>query len=397
MKNKGFTMESLNGALSKVEKYSKKLKKVLLSTDLALGFVASDNVLSPISFPPFEQSAMDGYAINTTDSEDIYRLISEIKAGDNASVIKLNPGEAIRIYTGAMIPVNTTIVVRQEDVLTFSDQVKILIMPKQGANIRRIGEQIKAGDLAIEKGTVLNPGAIGFLSMIGVSEVSVFSKPRITIITTGNELTKLGDKLEVGMIYESNSNTLLAGLKSFGFEAKSVTARDTYDEVKDTFEKEIQTSDIVIFTGGISVGDYDFVGRVLSDLKVNTIFYKVKQKPGKPLFFGGINDKIVFGLPGNPAAVLTSFYLFILPCLAKMIGREKGFVSRAKVSLDIDYSKSADISHLLKGLATIDTVELLPAQSSAMLSSFVKANCIAIFEEGRAEWKKGDLVEILMI
>lgn len=390
-------MESLNAALSKVKSNTKKLEKVMLSTELALGYVAANDILSPISFPPFEQSAMDGYAINTTDSEDIFTLVSEIKAGDNASAVQLNPGEAIRIFTGGMIPGKATCVVRQEDVFTFENKVKILVMPKKDANIRRVGEQIKEGDLAIKKGTILNPGAIGFLSMIGVSEVSVFSKPRITIITTGNELTKLGNKLEEGMIYESNSNTLLAGLKSFGFEARAVTARDTYEEVKVAFENEIKSSDIVIFTGGISVGDYDFVGRVLADLKVNTIFYKVKQKPGKPLFFGEIEDKIVFGLPGNPAAVLTSFYLFVLPCLEKMIGREKGFISRAKVAVDVDYSKSADISHLLKGLASIDKVELLPAQSSAMLSSFVTANCIAIFEEGRTEWKKGDLVEILMI
>ena len=390
-------MESLNGALNKVKSHTKKLKAILLPTELALGFVANEDVLSPISFPPFEQSAMDGYAINSIDSEAVFNLVDEIKAGDNANSVQLKPGDAIRIFTGAMIPLNATCVVRQEDVEKLDGKVKILVMPKVGANIRRIGEQVKVGDLAIQKGTILNPGAIGYLSMIGVSEVSVYSKPRITIITTGNELTKLGEKLEPGMIYESNSNTLLAGLKSFGFDARAVSARDTYEEVKEIFQNEIGVSDIVIFTGGISVGDYDFVGKVLEDLKVNTIFYKVKQKPGKPLFFGEINDKMVFGLPGNPAAVLTSFYLFVLPCLSEMIGREKSFVSRAKVAIDFDYSKSAEMTHLLKGLACVDKVELLPAQSSAMLSSFVTANCIAIFEEGRTEWKKGDLVEILMI
>ncbi len=390
-------MESLNEALSKVRNCTKKLDSIVLPTELALGFVVSENIYSPISFPPFEQSAMDGYAINSTNSNAVFTLINEIKAGDNANSIQLKPGEASRIFTGAMIPTNSTCVVRQEDVEKLDGQVKILVMPKAGANIRKIGEQVKMGDLAIEKGKVLNPGAIGYLSMIGVSKVSVYAKPKITIITTGNELTKLGNALEAGMIYESNSNTLLAGLQNYGFEARTVSARDTYKEVKDTFEKVIIESDIVIFTGGISVGDYDFVGKVLEDLKVNTIFYKVKQKPGKPLFFGEINNKMVFGLPGNPAAVLTSFYLFVLPCLEKMIGREKGFISRMKVAINVDYSKSADISHLMKGLATIDKVELLPAQSSAMLSSFVTANCIVIFEEGRTEWKKGDLVEIRMI
>jgi molybdopterin molybdotransferase len=172
---------------------------------------------------------------------------------------------------------------------------------------------------------------------------------------------------------------------------------DTYNEVKDLFEREIVNCDLMIFTGGISVGDYDFVGKVLTDLNVNTLFYKVKQKPGKPIYFGEFKNKMIFGLPGNPAAVLTSYYLYVLPCLEKMIGRQTNFLSRVKVGLIEDYSKSSEITHLLKGLSYIDKVELLPAQSSAMLSSFVDANCIAVFEEGQTNWTKGDLVEIYMI
>ncbi|MBI1837769.1 MAG: molybdopterin molybdotransferase MoeA [Flavobacteriia bacterium] len=390
-------MISLNEALNLVKKYAKKLKKIDVSTDKALDYVVSKNIYSPISFPPFEQSAMDGYAINCVYESNIYAIIDEVKTGDCAVHLQVKPGEAIRIFTGAMIPKGTTHVVRQEDAFLFEDKIKIIVMPKIGANIRRIGEQIQKDELAIKKGTILNPGAIGYLTMLGVTDVPVYSKPKITIITTGNELVRLGERLGAGKIYESNSNTLLAGLKKYGFNAKAVTVKDSYNEVKDKFETEIKKCDLLIFTGGISVGDYDFVGKVLNDLNVNTLFYKVKQKPGKPIFFGEHNEKMIFGLPGNPAAVLTSFYLYVLPCIEKMTGREIGFISRCKVGLLENYSKSIDITHLLKGLSYIDKVELLPAQSSAMLSSFVTANCIAVFEEGKKEWKKGDLVEIYMI
>jgi molybdopterin molybdotransferase len=390
-------MLSLNEAINLVKKYTKRLKKINLQTDKALGYVVSQDILSPISFPPFEQSAMDGYAINYLEDNDIYTIVDEIKTGADSSDIKINSGEAIRIFTGAMVPQNTTHIIRQEDAFLFKKKIKVIVMPKLGANIRRIGEQIQKDDIAIKKGTILNPGAIGFLTMLGIKNVDVYTKPRITIITTGSELVKLGDELTAGKIYESNSNTLLAGLNKYGFEAKSIMVNDTYNEIKDLFETEIKNCDLMIFTGGISVGDYDFVGKVLTDLNVNTLFYKVKQKPGKPIYFGEYNNKMIFGLPGNPAAVLTSFYLYVLQCLEKMIGRQTNFLSRVKVGLIEDYSKSSEITHLLKGLSYIDKVELLSAQSSAMLSSFVDANCIAVFEEGQANWTKGDLVEIYLI
>lgn len=390
-------MVSLAEALLQVKKHTKKMKKVNMSIEDTLDFVLAKDVVSPISFPPFPQSAMDGYAINLENSKDIFKIVGEIKAGDNAKNKYLKPGEAIRIFTGAMVPDNSTCIVRQEDVFLFENKMKVLIMPKAGTNIRLVGEQIKENDIAVKKGTVLNPGSIGYLAMLGVTSVEVYRKPSIAIITTGNELTKLGNQLESGKIYESNSITLLSALKKYGFNAKSVTVHDSYDGIKSVFTKEIKDCDLLIFTGGISVGDYDFVGKVMENSNVKTHFYKVKQKPGKPLFFGDLNGKIIFGLPGNPASVLTSFYTFILPCLAKMTGRDKGFISSKKVALKEPYLKSNGIAHLLKGYAQLDQVDLLPAQSSAMLSSFVTANCIVLFEEDRQEWKIGDSVEILMI
>jgi molybdopterin molybdotransferase len=389
-------MISLNQAILKVKKATNRLKKIDIDTNLSSGYVVSKNIYSPISFPSFEQSAMDGYVIHSITKGCVFDVIGEIKAGDNAEVIKVNKGEAYRIFTGAMVPDNSLFVVRQEDVFVFGDKIKILVLPNDGANIRRVGEQINENELAIKAGTIITPAAIGYLNMLGIEKISVFSKPKITIITTGNELVQIGNELKKGQIFESNSNMLIAALNKFGFKTNKVTVRDTYQEVKEVFESIIEQNDLIIFTGGISVGDYDFVGKVLQDLNVNTIFHKVKQKPGKPLFYGEIDNKYVFGLPGNPAAVLTSFYLFVLPALENMIGRKEGFLQKYKVGLLEDYTKSRGITHLLKGLTYVDKVELLPAQSSAMLSSFVTANCIVMFEEDREKWMKGDLVDIIL-
>lgn len=391
-------MISLNNAIQLVNKRTRKMQKNTLPIEDALGYVTSKNILSPINFPLFEQSAMDGYAVCKNSNTDTFLLRKEeIKAGDNCEKIALKPGEAIRIFTGAMVPVNTDYIAKQEDVFLFDNKIKVIKVPTDGANIRRVGEQTKIDSVVIKKGSLLNPGAIGYLAMLGIREVPVYSKPEICLITTGNELLSLDQKLSPGKIYESNSYTLIAALKNYGFKAYNIRVEDNYQSIKSVFEEQHKKADLILFTGGISVGDYDFVGRVLSDLGVETIFYKVKQKPGKPLFFGELSGKMIFGLPGNPAASLTSLYLYVLPCLAKMIGRQENFITKTKAGLMEDYEKSSGITHLLKAQAFADKVELLPAQSSAMLSSFVNSNCIAVFEESKEKWKKGEEIEIWII
>ena len=287
------------------------------------GHVLAESILSPIDMPSFDQSAMDGYAINTVEGRKIYNVISEVAAGSGEEPV-LNFGEAVRIFTGAMVPASANVVVQQEWVVRAGNEIRIEREIQLVQHIRRQGEQIKTGELALQAGAILNPAAIGFLAGLGITEVNVLKRPKIGLITTGNELVEPGNELKRGQIYESNSAMLCAAFETYYFKNYTISkVEDDYDLTKKRIETELDNSDFVILTGGISVGDYDFVGKALQEIGTQELFYKINQKPGKPLYFGRIGNKMVAALPGNPAAALTCFYRYVLPVLNQMAG--KGF------------------------------------------------------------------------
>lgn len=365
----------------------------------SVGYVLAEDCYSSLFFPPFNQSAMDGYALFYDDSDNTteFSVVDELKAGDDGSSIALKKGEACRIFTGAMLPNNTYCVIKQEDVEANQGRIRINKQLIKGDNIRPKGEQIKSGELAVKSGTLINPGSIGFLSTLGFKKVKVHKKPKISIIATGNELIEVGNELKMGKIYESNASTLYSALSQFGFDATVHVVEDSYQKIADEVSRSISENELVIITGGISVGDYDFVGSVLKDHGVEECFYKVKQKPGKPLFFGKKNDTIIFALPGNPAAVLTSFYMYILPALQYMTRRNEGYLKRKFVKLNGDFEKSASLTVFLKGMVVEETVEILSFQSSAMLNSFIDANCLIKLDEGITKFTKNQLVEVYLL
>jgi molybdopterin molybdotransferase len=297
------------------------LKEVIKPLEKSGNYRLYKDVYSPIDMPPFRQSAMDGYALNLHNSTN-YKLIGEIKAGDDASPI-LKIGEAIRIFTGSPVPDSANTVIMQEKVSANNDTIsleKSAVSINQ--NIRPKGEQVTKGDLALKKGTKLTPAAIGYLTGLGITEVSVYKKPSIAIVTTGNELVEAGQSLQYGKIYESNSKMLQNALYNLKFYDLTIhKIKDDYDETQSTLNKLINTKDLVLISGGISVGDYDFVGKALQQLNVEQCFYKVMQKPGKPLYFGKKDSTTIFALPGNPAAALTCFYIYVYIALQKMMNR----------------------------------------------------------------------------
>lgn len=390
-------MVSVEEAFRRIGQVTEQLEIIEIELKNATGFVLAEDYISTLSFPPFDQSAMDGYAVNNKDDQREFRVVHELKAGDSASSITLRNGEACRIFTGAMLPNDTTAVVKQEDVVRVENTIQIERTVIHGENVRLCGEQINDGDVAVHANTVLNPGAIGFLSTLGVKCVKVYRKPKIAIIATGNELISAGSKLEVGKIFESNTNTLISALSVYGFQATADVVEDSYNLIRQKIDDAINSNDLVLITGGISVGDYDFVGKILHDLNVDEKFYKVKQKPGKPLFFGVKGDTIVFALPGNPAAVLTSFYMYVLHALAGLTGRKTGYLTHKKVKLTTRFEKSPNLTFLLKGKVEKDHVTILPAQSSAMLSSFIEADCLVRLSENKAVWEKDELVDVYTI
>lgn len=367
------------------------LQTVTLPLSQALGHALAEDVVSPIDMPPFDQSAMDGYATRRGPGST-YSVIDEIQAGKDASNTVLQPGEAVRIFTGAMVPESADTVVRQE-ITSREGTILTLLEPYQdGLNIRYTGEQIRKGNVAVNAGFVLNAAAIGFLAMVGITEVVVYRKPEIRILITGDELVAPGQPLPKGKIYESNAITLLTALQSNGFAAELLRIADDYPTTFETVKALLKSADVVISTGGISVGDYDFMGKALRENGVTEHFYKVKQKPGKPLFFGTTDRCKVFALPGNPAAALTSTYLYVLPALKKMLGHSHFLPETRQLALNNSYTKGAGLTHLLKGRIDGNSVTLLDHQSSAMLDSFARANAIVRLDEDQEEWNVGDLV-----
>lgn len=372
------------------------LKNTFMPVEKAGGYKLYSDVLSPINMPPFRQSAMDGYAICLHDSLT-YHLIGEIKAGDSHQPI-LKKGEAVRIFTGAPVPDTANAVMMQEKVLVNNSHITLESQGNINHNIRPLGEQVKKGQLALEKGTKLTPGAIGYLCSLGIQEVSVFNKPNIAIVTTGNELVEAGENLAYGKIYESNSKMLQNALYNLKFYAVTIhKVEDDYTKTLSKLDEVIKENDLVIVSGGISVGDYDFVGKALEELKVEALFYKVKQKPGKPLFFGKKEGKLIFALPGNPAAALSCFYIYVYIALQKMMNNKDVELPRTKAKSSSKFIKHGDRPQFLKAIYNNGEVEILEGQSSAMLQTFALSNAFVNMPEDVSNIEIGDFVEVILL
>ena len=369
-------------------------KTILIELNNSLGYVLALDVFSPINMPPFRQSAMDGFALNLHNKSN-YKIIDEIKAGDEHQPI-LNKGEAVRIFTGSAVPKTANTVIMQEKVTVKGIHLSINNTVSKNKNIRPLGEQVKEGALALKKGTKLTSAAIGFLLALGIYEVSVYDKPKIGIVTTGNELVEAGQKLTYGKIYESNSGMLQNGLKALGFSKVTVNKiKDDYQTTLKSLEKIISKNDMVLISGGISVGDYDFVGKALLEIGTKQIFYKVKQKPGKPLFFGKLNSKPVFALPGNPASALSNFYIYVHPALERLSGNINFSINKGIAILDSDFIKKGDRVQFLKAHHENGKVTILEGQSSAMLHTFATANVLVYKPCNINDYVKGDTVQII--
>lgn len=390
-------MISISEAISLVKDNLKPLlKPTEKKVEKAGGYELFNDIQSPINMPPFRQSAMDGYALNLHNDLS-YKLIGEVKAGDSHKP-ELKPGESIRIFTGAAVPDSANAVMMQEKVDVNGDVITITNHIEPELNIRPLGEQVKTGDIALKKGTKLTPAAIGYLLSLGITEVSVFKKPNIAIVTTGNELIEPGQELPHGKIFESNSKMLLSALYNLKFyDITLYKVEDNYDKTVDTLHTAINDNDLVMITGGISVGDYDYVGKALNALQVEALFYKVKQKPGKPLFYGKKEDTQIFALPGNPAAALSCFYVYVYIALQHFMNRKALELPRVMATVSNQFQKKGDRPQFLKGIYTEGHVEILDGQNSSMLQTFALANALVFAPEDVTNIKTGDEIEVILL
>ena len=346
----------------------------------SLGSILAEDIVAPINMPAFRQSAMDGYAIIWSDQKE-FTVTDESKAGDSKP-ISLKPFEAVRIFTGAKVPDDADTVVMQEHVDRHDHKLTVNIMPNQGANVRPIGEQVHQGDIVLKKGLKLNEAAIGFLAGLGISKIAIYKAPKVSILVTGNELQKQGKPLKEGAIYESNSVMLEMALNRFGIHnIKTFNAKDTLKATKKAIKKALDYGDILLISGGISVGDYDFVKEALNKNHVDELFYKINQKPGKPLWFGKKDQQFVFALPGNPASALTCFYVYVLPLLKKCSGFSHFHLPRIQAKINSAFKNTSGKTLFLKAYSQEGHVSVLSSQQSSMLNTFAISNVLVTIAE----------------
>jgi len=361
--------------------------------------VLASDIYAPYPIPSFRQSSVDGYALRFEDyqQKNEFFVEGESPAG-YSKIYTLKPNQALRVFTGGLIPEGADTMVMQEKV-GFIGENLIIQDPdlKLGNQVRQIGSEIQEGSLAMKAGKVLGSSSLGYLANIGISELAVYPKPRISILITGNELESPGKKLKPGKVFESNSYSLNSALESFHFpKAQVFYVPDNLDTLSETLENCLWISDIIIFTGGVSVGDYDFTPRALDRLGFKTLFHKVKQRPGKPFLFAKKGRVLVFGLPGNPGSVLTGFYQYIIPCLEKITGL-KNLIPRKKAILNNDFKKIKGLTFFVRAWFEEGKVHSLGGQESYKMGSYSEANCLIEFEEDKEEIIRGEEVNIFLI
>ena len=389
-------MIQVEEALLVVEQNCCKMRTEKIKVSKSLGYILAEAIYSPMDMPPFRQSAMDGYAFSHSKLTN-YEVKSTSKAGDHSNP-KLDKNQAIRIFTGAFIPDSLDTVVMQEHTSKNGDSIQITKMPVCFANVRNKGEQIKQHELVLQKDTLITAAAIGFLACLGITEILVYAKPKVAIVVTGNELVKPGKKLPKGKIYESNSLMIAAALKGIGIEKiKSFRVKDDLKATKKVLKNCLSDFDVVLVSGGISVGDYDFVKEALLANGVEELFYKINQKPGKPLFFGKKEATIVFALPGNPASTLSSFYIYVLPALKKRMGFEAIHLPKIKRKINTDFVNTSGKSLFIKAFYDSENVAVLDSQSSAMLNTFAVANSLIYMPFDLENIKKNQEVIVIPI
>ena len=392
-------MISVSEAKKIIDENISPLQPVTLPLQESAGLALAEDIYATIDIPGFPQSSMDGYAFSFEGWKQHKKLkiTGEVAAGSNQA-FTLAPENTVRIFTGAAVPAGADTVIMQEKIQVENGKLKIEDENiKEGNSVRAKGSEIKAGALALEKGNILSPAAIGFLAGIGIKEVKANPNPSISIIITGNELQQPGNPLQHGQVYESNSFALKAVMEQLHIHNVEIFyAKDKPEIVTEILKKALHQSDVVLLTGGISVGDYDFVLQAATESGVEKLFHKIKQRPGKPLYFGKKENKLVFGLPGNPSSVLTCFYQYVIPALEKL-SKRKIVLQTIKAPLAKTFQKNAGLTHFLKGFYNGKTAAPLDAQESYRLSSFAKANCLIQIDEEITSLKEGELVDVYLL
>jgi molybdopterin molybdotransferase len=370
----------------------------------ARGLALAEDVRARFDSPPFDNSAVDGYAVRSADAEAgrSFKVVDEAPAGRPAAK-SVGEGEAIKIFTGGVIPEGADAVVMVENTSGWGEEFELKKAAAPGQNVRRSGEDVREGDVILKEGTEIGPPEIALAATQGYGMLPVYRRPKLVVLSTGSELVEPGVRdLEPGEIYDSNSFAVIAQAHEIGAEARRISAAsDDADLIRDAVREALETADLVVTSGGVSVGEKDLVKATMLELGVEQVFWGVKFKPGKPLFFGVQGDVRFFGLPGNPVSAMVCFELFVRPALMKMMGREDKGRPHIEVYFEDDVKNRFGRMHAMRvSLARTDKGWLarsVGAQGSGLVSSLTKADALALIGPESEGVRAGEPVEAIVL
>ncbi|OQW62875.1 MAG: molybdopterin biosynthesis protein MoeA [Proteobacteria bacterium HN_bin10] len=374
----------------------------------ALGRVLGEDIVAERDNPPWDNSAMDGFAVRADDIRSEHAIgkpvtltiIEDVPAGKMPTKT-VGPGQAIRIMTGAPLPKGADTVLKVEETEPSQTSVKVFKPEPRGANIRPQGEDVKKGECIIPKGTQIRPGEAGMLAILAKSFVLAYQQPRVAILSTGDELADLDERFSEEKIINSNSYGIAAAVKEAGgIPILLGIARDNPAALKEKITHGL-AADIIVLSGGVSMGDYDFTKAVFKDLGAEMHFWKLAIRPGQPLVFGKIQGKLAFGLPGNPVSSMVTFEQLVRPAMLKMGGHRSYGRPVVQALFQEKFSKKNDRRHFLRGILTSEDgvfkVRTTGDQGSGILTSMVKANCLIDIPEAVERVNPGDAVTVQLL
>jgi molybdopterin molybdotransferase len=372
----------------------------------ALGRVLAADVISALDVPAHDNSAMDGYAVRfadlSGDGEVTLAVAGTAFAGAPFGAA-LEAGQAVRIMTGGVVPAGADTIVMQEHVKAADGRVIIGTGHRKGQNLRRAGEDLKAGAAALRRGQAVRPAEVGLIASLGIPEVEVYRRLRVAFFSTGDELVSIGTVPKEGQIYDSNRYTIYGMLERLGCEVMDMgVVRDDPALLEAAFAKAAEAADVVITSGGVSVGEADFVKELLNQLG-QVVFWKIAMKPGRPLAYGRVGNAHFFGLPGNPVSVMVTFYQFVRDALLKLSGRDPVEPTPTfKVPCTSSLKKAPGRTEFQRAILTRGedgqlTVRVTGEQGSGILRSMSEANCFIILSTEQGNVTPGTLVDVQLM
>ncbi len=378
-------------ALNKILQTNTRMNIENISINKTLNRILSKTVYTNKDSPPFNKSAMDGFALNSMDDSDKYQIIETIPAGYTPTK-HIRKGKCSKIMTGAQVPSGADRVVRREYVL--EEDGYITILRQDSPNIAYQGENLKKGDKVLDAGIIIKPHHIGIMAFFGTAYVKVSKQPKVGVITTGSELVEAGEELTVGKIYNSNAPQLIAQIENLSMLGSYYgTVADDMPTTINAINKTLDECDMLIMSGGVSMGDYDYVPEALKKVSAETIFKKVLIKPGKPTVFARKGNKVIFGLPGNPVSTFILFEVFVKPLLYKMSGHDyHPELVTAKMAETIKRKKTERVEFRPVKLIDGKVYNTSKYHGSGMLNVFTEANALIRIEEGVGKVPEGEIV-----